>query len=886
MKLLNRLTFKNIKLNKRRTMVIVIAIMLSTALLTAVAGMVSSLQDSLILRQKEKDGDFQVAVYNVDNSEIDFMRNNRYVEGSFEMKELGYALLEGCVNKDKPYLYVEALDENDFSKAGVKLLSGRLPKDDTELVISNHIKGNGGVTYNIGDKVTLDIGDRMENGKKQLQSSSYLTDEELQVKYTKTYTVVGVCDRLCYGEEERSAPGYTVLTSINSSVEETSLYKSNIYMTLTKDGMKNINGIVADMLNVDSNLYNTWVDSYKDLSNEEYEKLEQQMNGRYVYVNDWLIRYQTMDFGNSSISFIYSVSGIVIVIIIATAVFCISNSFAISITQRTKQYGMLASIGAIPAQIRRNVFFEAVAIGVPGIVLGIATGLLACYVLIIISNKLIAESFDITIVFSPSLLGVLISILLAIVTIFLSALRPAIRASKMSPIVAISHSEDIKLKQNKLKTPKFVKKCFGEGGIIAYKNMKRNKRKYRVVVISIVVSMTVFIAMNSFVSLMIDSVDYYAKDERFDLSVYLSNMVTQEDVDDNIQSPYYAQIKKDIESVTNITRYSLVRSLSVKFNGTPNLTDEYYNRQKQIEEYSGDTNEDKEYYTILVSVGDEEYEKYIKQLGLDKEKAKKGGILYNKAKLYDYNEKSERYYDLYKYNVSDKISYTIPEKSYENDYTTDIEVVAVTNQLPFALSNNVGIGMLIVSDEYMNKYNEYIRSVNMCINCDDADKAQEVLIKDYSIDTSSIYNRVASKRENDGMIMMVSIFLYGFIIVVSLIGITNIFNTITTFIEFRNREFAMLRCVGMTKHEFNRMVALESLFYGSKAGIVGILLGTGLSYVIYKYMDGTVIRYNIPFVAIGISLLAVCVLLFSIIKYSLKQMDKKNIIETLRNENV
>ena len=222
MKLLNRLTFKNIKLNKRRTMVIVVAIMLSTALLTAVAGMVSSLRDSLILRQKEKNGDFQVAVYNIDNSEIDFMRNNRNVESSFIMKELGYAILDGCINEDKPYLYVEALDENDFAKAGVKLVSGRLPKDDTELVISSHIKGNGGVTYNIGDKMTLDIGDRMENGVKQLQNSSYMTDEELQVKYTKTYTVVGICERLCYGEEERSAPGYTVLTYTNYCIDRKS----------------------------------------------------------------------------------------------------------------------------------------------------------------------------------------------------------------------------------------------------------------------------------------------------------------------------------------------------------------------------------------------------------------------------------------------------------------------------------------------------------------------------------------------------------------------------------------------------------------------------------------------------------------------------------------
>lgn len=885
MKLLNRLTFKNIKLNKRRTMVIVVAIMLSTALLTAVMAMASSLSESLIIRQKEKNGDFHVAVYNVDNSDVDFMRNNRYVTSSFEMKALGYAKLDGCINKDKPYLYVEALDENDYVKAGVNLVSGRPAKDDTELVISNHIKGNGGVTYNIGDKVTLDIGSRMNDGYEQFQNSSYLDEEELQVKYTKTYTVVGICERLCYGEEERSAPGYTVLTSTNNSSnssQDNLLNKSNIYMTFNKEGLKDVDGIVADMINVDSNLYKTAQNNYRAMSDNDWQKLKEQMKDRYIYVNSWLVRYQTIDFANTNISFVNSMSAIAMIIIVLTAVFCISNSFAISITQRTKQYGMLASVGATPAQIRRNVFFEAIVIGIPGIALGIASGLLACYILVIVANKLIAENFEMTIVFSPSLIGVLIAIVLAIITILLSALKPAMRASKMSPIVAISHSEDIQLKQKTLKTPKYIKKCFGEGGIIAYKNMKRNKKKYRVVIISIVVSMTVFIAMNTFVGLMIDSVDYYASDDRFDLSIYLSNKVAQEG--DN----YYSQIKNDINNVTNITRYSLVKSIQIYFPSKPNYTEEYQKYFFVDEE--DDNTEEREYYINLVSVGDEEYERYIDELGLDKEKAKKGGILYNKIKVYE--EQEEKSYDIYTYSESDMISYVVQgidniKDNDADDYTDNIEIVAVTDKLPFAVSGGYsGSGMLIVSDEYLNKYNDYIYRANMCINCDDADKAQQMLINDYSMESSSIYNRSADKRQSDGLIMMFSIFLYGFIIVVSLIGITNIFNTITTFIEFRSREFAMLRCVGMTKNEFNRMVALESLFYGGKAGVIGILLGTVLSYVIYYYMGTTEIKYNLPIVAIVICVVAVGALLLGITRYSLRQMDKKNIIETLRNENV
>lgn len=106
------------------------------------------------------------------------------------------------------------------------------------------------------------------------------------------------------------------------------------------------------------------------------------------------------------------------------------------------------------------------------------------------------------------------------------------------------------------------------------------------------------------------------------------------------------------------------------------------------------------------------------------------------------------------------------------------------------------------------------------------------------------YN-IEKKEENvrimNNLFTLIAIFLYGFIIVISLIGITNIFNTITTNMELRKQEFAMLKSIGMTSKEFKRMIRLESLFMGIKSLLFGILIGIILSYLIYldKIWDWT-----------------------------------------------
>lgn len=886
MQILNRLTIRNLKLNKRRTIVTIIGIILATALLTAVATMAVSLKESVTLRSKKVDGDFHLLLYDMTDKEKESVINNRQVESYYETHEVGYGVLDGCVNDSKPYVYIEALDSDTFEKAEINVTSGRLPEDDSEIVISSHIKTNGGVKYNLGDKITFDIGDRTYNGKKLYQNDTYREDEQLEAKQTKTYKVVGICDRLPYGEEPRTAPGYSVITLANKA--DTSLNKSDIYLRFNKKALKDRYDLTADILGVDKTLFNK-LNSGK-LEDKEIQTLKSQLDKTHsYYINNSLIKYEA--FYDSSVAFVYNMAAVVMVIIIITSAVCISNSFAISINQKTKKYGMLASIGATPRQIRKNVFFEAAFMGVIGIVAGIGGGLSASYILVVLSNKMLIDTFEMSIVYAPSLLGVLLSIVLAIVTIVLSALVPAIRASRMSPIMAINHSEDIKIKSKSLKTPKLIGKVWGEGGVLAYKNMKRNKRKYRVITISIALSVSTFIALYGFMSLLTESVNRYAND-KIDLRVYMSSYKSMS-VDE--ANKKVSNIVNRINNETNITDFTFARGFYASLKDEPKYSSDY----KEVNKYEAGLAENNGYYISIISLGNEEYGKYIKKLGISKETAQSGGILVDNTYQYINNGNDIKYFNIYDgYKAGDVLTYRIDtsnsSKSLDNskssDDTTlyDIRIVALSNERPFGYDNAyTSYGYLIVSDDYMNRIDtKNTDSTLLNINCDDPDKAQDILVNEFDIGKNNIVNAAQERRNNENLILTIKIFLYGFIAVVSLIGITNIFNTVTTGMELRGKEFAMLQSIGMTKREFDKMIRMESVFYGSKALIIGVVSGTLLSYVIYIAAGESQLRYVFPLQAIVIAVVVVIILLLGIMKYSIVQIRKQNIIETIRNENI
>ncbi len=875
MNLLNNLTIKNLKLNKKRTIVTIIGIMLSVALITAVATIYSSLIKSLIDFETYQKGNFHAAFFDVPINEIETIKNNRCVEKVHLTSNIGYAKLEGSKNEYKPYIYVKGFTKDSIKELSARLVEGRFPENEDEIIIPTHLKTIGRVNLNVGETITLDVGTRMSEGSELTQDNpfTYEANEEIINTTAKTYKIVGIIERPATNIESYQAPGYTFITCVN---EKDIKNKADVYCKYTKNGSKNYANVTADILGVNENTYNKFISGNYG-SEEEANSLAKEIadNAKYKYaLNTYLITLENNPFDQNAVGNFGILVAIVCVIIVVTSVFCIKNSFDISITEKIKQYGMLRSIGATKKQIRKNVFFEATILGLIGIPLGLFAGMLASYILVIVTNFFLTDMLTegLKLVLSYSWIAIIFAILLGFVTIYFSALRSAFKASKVSPIDSIRNSSNIKIKAKKVKSPKIIKKIFGIGGEISYKNLKRNKKKYRTTVISIIVSVSVFIALSYFMNVAFSEIGRTIDVSDYNISLwyYIS------------KDEQYGKIEKILQ-LDNINNYTISKSVSLIIDN-PNFNEKYLETQHTSKETMI---ENEENYYVINTLGKEQYKKYLKELNLDYDDFKDKGIIIDQIEVKYQNEKNKnvtKYLREYNYKENDTIN-----GKYENSEGKmsefKIDVGLVTDKLPFGLNQN--IPYIIVSDELYDKLGMKSAETYLMIDSSNPDKLQNEMEEILKNENYTINNMNENVKIMRNMYILIGIFLYGFIIVISLIGVTNIFNTITTNMNLRRQEFAMLKSVGMTSKEFSRMIRLESTFMGIKALLWGIPIGLGLSYLEYKPLVGYEgLPFEMPILAIIISIIVVYLLITILMKYSMNKINKQNTIETIRNENI
>ena len=491
----------------------------------------------------------------------------------------------------------------------------------------------------------------------------------------------------------------------------------------------------------------------------------------------------------------------------------------------------------------------------------------------IVSNLLIADSFALgfSLSFVFSWTAVLAAVLLGIVTIYFSAFRSAVKASKVTPLDSVRNSANIKVKSKKLSSPKIIKRLFGMGGEISYKNLKRNRSKYRTTVISIVVSVVVFISLSAFMSMAFDEVDREIERTDYNISVSATYADSEE----------YQKLL-DTVSLDYVQDFSVVRTAEIEFIG------DHYNK-----EYSDwiqlMPDENGPQYISVASMGDKQFAKYCASLGLDPKKMENKAILcdYITVKKYDEssNKTDKKYMRVFDFKNKDTVIGLTENALTENKINAQVEIAAVSENKPFGLKN-WSSPFLFVSDETFNGMAE-TTYVNIYYKTDNSDKLQdeiEVQLNEMNYNLNNIDERF---RQMNNLYTLIGIFLYGFIIVISLIGVTNIFNTITTNMELRKPEFAMLRSVGMTNREFNRMIRLESVFYSAKALIIGIPLGLIGGWIIkIIYSQQRELSYQFPWLAILISAAAVGLVVWIIMRYSIAKVRRQNIIETIRNGNI
>lgn len=932
MNLMKTLTLKNLKLNRKRTIVTIVGIILATALLSALVTLVSSFQYSMIEYQKQKGGDFHVKFSNVKMSELSEFKNNRNIESTFETMGMGFAKLDGCKNEDKPYAYVMATDEAGFERGCFKLIEGRMAKNEDEIVIPRHLKTNGRIDIKVGDEITLDVGKRYDSNTEGVISENSAYEHEAETltdNVTKHYKVVGIMERPGYGMEDYSAAGYTFVTysdelaAIDNGSKSEADTTLTVYSRYTQKALRNKDAVTADIIGVDEKLFAKANNSSVEMTAEESDRFLKEMeNAKYdIYINGFLIRYECVFPIDGTFKALFTVATVVALIIILTSVYCIKNSFNISITEKIRQYGMLASVGATRRQIKSSVKTEAAMLGVVGIPVGTMSGILASLILVKVVNALSAGWLNFALSFHTSLPALILAVILSIATIYFSATGSARRAAKVTPLEAIRNTKEIKIKSAKLKTPAIIGRIWGIGGVISYKNIKRNKKKYRTTVTSIVICSVTFIVISYFMSMAFSVVGMSYASVDYNIGI---NMSCKKDLD-------IEKLSELLSGIEGAEDYLVGAGYDFDVD-KPEYTKEYGEYCGQLYDDSEDVSQE----FLITVLNDKSYDKYASDAGI--KNADTGAILVNKGTFDVYNEKSSKYVkeemELYKYKAGDTIrcGYNVYEDAVDDDNavegdtesstednsgyvdeetinkgvrkTVDVTIAGVTDKVPTCYNgygntsllfmNQKGFESLWADGKSGNEFKPGNAIYSAYVVAENADEYQDTLEKEteenpeYSQISFYVSNMDKQMRDEKSLFTLLGVFAYGLIVVIALIGITNIINTLSTGMELRSREFATLRSIGMTDKQFAGMVRLESVFISVKALVIGVPLGILINYLLCFIMNrmGGAIIYKPPYKAIILCIVVVIMLIYAIMKLSMTKLRHNNIIETIKNENL
>lgn len=882
MKLLNKLTLKNLRLNKVRTIVTIVGIMLSAALITVVSGMALSGRQTMIDAQTAWSGNYDVALDIIDTAKIDKIRQNRNVENAFYKERLGFSKATVADNAEYGYA-VTAISENAFDGCfKLKLEKGSFPTNSNEAVVTGAFKNTDGKDVKVGDKITLELGVLKGTDGKVLGESELLDlspkrfkESKITDKKQKTYTITGIIENPNTRELNNPSSCFEIYTVSDeeSPVEAIrTKHMNKLYIAYTPQSEDNYLQNTADILGFKA-------DDMSNVISDEISPEDQQTSGVNGYsFNTVLLSMKGYGSSDATNTVIFSLAVIIIIIVMLASVFVIRNSFAISITEKTSMYGMLASVGATKRQIRRNVLFEGFILGLIGIPLGILLGLGVNAILITILNSVLGDMLSgATFVFVTPTIPIICAIVLSAVTIFLSSFFIALRASRIPPLVAIRGNKDIKVKNNKpYRTSKLTKKLFGVGGEIASKSLKRSRKKYRTTVISIVVSVAMFIAVSAFMDYGMTFTDHYYGNADY------SYMVVGID----------SKQAQTIEKMPEIENYLTV-----------GLQYGYVSADVPVNECGENFLYDNADGTKSFSVEFLEFEhdtfvQICRELKLDYNKVKGGVLAYSKVTP-DYDEDSRSYDEpvpLYGKDAPTKFIVYGNDEEGNALKTGELKVSSVFDEIPKSADSVIGEGTifgqgLIIGEQGVisSQVGKNGCAVTLYANTSDhTSLTNRIESMEGADDSIYIVDYEENVRQFNAIMLIVGIFIYGFIGVISLIGLTNIFNTISTNMQLRSKEFASLKSIGMTKKEFNRMIRLESLMYGIKSLLIGIPLGVlGVFAIFSAFSIGSVpMSFVFPWKAILISIAVVFIVVWLIMKYSISKVNKQNIIETIRNDNI
>lgn len=859
MNIINRLTIKYMSKNKSRTMVTIVGVIISVAMIAATSSIGASFMDMLqrsIIRQT---GNWQAVWEEVPGTGIGAVTSSPLIKDSLVSSTVGFGKLPGSKNSQKPYVYIS--EYNSFDLSAVTLEEGRFPENESELVISSQLLENSGAGYHIGDHITFEIGDRSitENNSTSFLDGTYpyTEGEKFTVKDKKQYTITGIVD--ASNKEAYSWAAYLAFSGLSAD-------------KIKSDGLYTVFG---GFHKLNKGIY------------KNSEKLKAESKAGKLGYNSELLLYAGISDDNRLATTLRSATFIAGFVILLGCVSLIYNAFAISLSERSRTLGMLASIGATKQQKRNSVLFEAFLIGIIAIPAGLVCGYFGIGLTFWLINPITQNVFNISeplrLVISP--LGFIGAILFSMLLLFISAWFPARRASGISPIDAIRQTQDINIKEKQVRTSKLTRIIFGFEAELGLKNIKRNKHRYYATLYSMIISIVLFLTASGFSAFIKEAFVMSNAPIQYDLSVYVHS-------EDTENAGSYI---KELTKLNHIKKEVVTKS----FSGNSYLEESQVSTEakKRIVPDNGRYR----FETRIVSMEDASFKEFAKKAGIDYDTLLSGGpkgILINTFNL----KEGHRYTTVNQLNAKpgDTVAYSVMDddgKSLEGR----IEIAAVTDKIPIMVSGyqeTMTDITLVVSEQGMESLESIMKEAGYQINdssviyylTDSAsglEKEIETVKEKYPGLSSYTYNVVMEKQRQQRLSLIFSVFLYGFVILIAVVCTANIMNTISTGINMRRREFAMLKSYGITPRGFDKMIRYESIFYGLKALIYGLPVSFGAIYLVYKALSGNFdFTFFLPWVNILVAVISVFLIIGTTMVYAVRKTKKDNIIDTLKNENL
>lgn len=904
MNIFDKVTLETLKKNRTRTIVTIIGIMLSTALICAVTTSVSSFVDFGRRYFAYEAGTWHGQAKDQPYSAFEMISASEKVDKAVFSKYEGYAPVE---NSDiyKPYLYLMGVGEGYEEMMPIHMKEGHFPENDSEILLPAFLSESGGVYWSTGDKIVLDVGERIRDGRAVGQESSMFemgseypvysitdVDEEFSFRTKKEYTVCGIYDcpdQIIDSRYEEA--GYTSIVLATDSEYIPDTYKIYFSMNDPDD--------VYDFMK------------------------EKGLSGKTN--RDLLLFYGTVRYSTFK-RMILGLTAIVIALIMFGSVMLIYNAFSISVSERTKQFGLLSSIGATKKQLRKMVGFESLAVSMVGIPSGIILGIAGMWVTFACIGGKFSYALgtslpdEVNMKLSVSALSVIAAAAVALITVMISAWRPSRRATKVTAVEAIRQNTDIKARKKKIRTPKIVYRLFGISGMLGHKYFKRSKKRYRSTIVSLFLSIVLFVSASSVTDYMVRSVGIASETSKYELEYEL---FAASDLESETMELY-----DRFSRAESVDKISYVYELSVFCDADKSLFDsgmiDLIKKSGLSTMYT--PSEDKINVFVVVSfVDDDTFMQLLDENGLSREKFMGDeplGLAYDGEELFDME--SGRYVKA-KAIVSDECTfdsyyhknidgYWFEEDNsdgtatYRNDYNEELRVPfehcrseysistgKTIHDLPFFTGSSGIIEAVLPISAIDKLWGETWKELEMdyarfVINSSTPDKCEREIreiLKEMQLSTESLHNIASAEKQERSLVTIVKVFAYGFIVIISLIAAANVFNTISTNIGLRRREFAMLRSIGMTAKGIRKILNYECILYGAKSLISGLPVSVAVTYIIFRAVDISMdVGFYIPWKAVVIASFSVFAVVFVTMMYSMSKLKKDNTIDALKNENL